>query len=56
VQNPERGHEVDVEHGLELLVRHLFGSSSPSIVGIVDDDVEPDAKTALRDPTYIVEV
>jgi hypothetical protein len=40
-RNPERGHEVDVEHGLELLVRHLLDRRVPGVAGIVDDDVEP---------------
>ena len=38
---PEGGHEVDVEHGLELLVGHLLDRRVPGVAGIVDDDVEP---------------
>ena len=38
--DPERHDEMDVEHGLELLVGGLLDDAVPAVAGIVDDDVE----------------
>ena len=36
----ERHGEVDVEHGLELLVTHVVDATVPRVARVVDDDVE----------------
>jgi hypothetical protein len=36
-----RNGEVDVEHGLPLLVGHLLDDGVPGVAGVVDDDVQP---------------
>jgi hypothetical protein len=40
-QDPEGRHQVDVEHGLELLVGHLLDDVVPGVSGVVDNDVDP---------------
>ena len=45
--------QVDVQHGVPLLVRHLLDDVVPGIAGIVDDDVEPAlAVDAGRDEAF----
>jgi len=39
--DPEWDHGVDVEHGLELLVRHFVDELVPEVAGGVHHDVQP---------------
>ena len=36
----ERSHQMNVQHGLKLLVGHLLNDVVPDVAGVVDDDVE----------------
>ncbi len=39
-QDPERRHQVNVEHRLKLLVARLLNDVVPGVAGVVDDNVQ----------------
>jgi hypothetical protein len=51
--HPEGHDRVDVEHRLELLVRHPVHDPVPGVAGVVDDDVDP-SKGLDRGPDQLL--